>query len=152
MKTQRGVTYLVVLLAIALIGIGLQGASELWSTTIRHQRLAELRWVGQQYVQAIGSYYESSPGTVKTFPRSVEELLQDGRVLFVRRHLRQAYVNPLSGRMDWELVPAPTGGFRGVRVVNAHPETAGRASSMEFVYTSPASLRTAPLHAGVEKK
>jgi type II secretory pathway pseudopilin PulG len=115
MRTQRGFTYLGVLLAIALLGIGLVAASEVWMTTAKRQRIEQLDWVGQQYVQAIGSYYESSPGSVKTFPKSLEDLLEDRRVSFVRRHLRQLYVNPLTGKLDWELIEAPAASIRGVR-------------------------------------
>ena len=116
MQTQRGFTYLGVLLAIALLGLGLTAASGVWVTTARHQRMEQLEWVGQQFVQAIGSYYESSPGRVKAYPRAFEDLLQDKRYASVRRHLRQVYVNPFSGAADWEPIGAPDGGIRGVRV------------------------------------
>jgi len=114
MRPQRGFTYLGVLLAVALIGLGLAVASEVWSTTAHRQRMEQLRWVGQQYVQAIGSYYETTPGPAKVFPKSIEALLEDKRVSFVRRHLRRPFANPLSGRMDWILVRAPDGGIRCV--------------------------------------
>jgi type II secretory pathway pseudopilin PulG len=69
MQEQRGFTYLGVLLAIALLGIGLVAAAEVWTTTAKRQRIEQLDWVGQQYVQAIGGYYESSPGRAKVFPK-----------------------------------------------------------------------------------
>jgi type II secretory pathway pseudopilin PulG len=72
MRKQSGFTRLGVLLAIALIGIGLTAASEVWSTTAKRQRMEQLEWVGQQYVQAIGSYYEASPRG-KAYPRSLED-------------------------------------------------------------------------------
>lgn len=126
-----GFTYLGVLFAIALVGLGLSGASELWSTTARRERLQQLDFVGQQYVQAIGSYYESSPQGARRFPASVEELLLDRRFPFVRRHLRQAYVNPVTGQMDWELVLDARGGVRGV--ATTVPPAGQRR---EFVYAS----------------
>jgi type II secretory pathway pseudopilin PulG len=128
MRPQRGFTYLGVLLAIALLGIGMTAASEVWVTTARRQRMEQLGWVGQQYVQAIGSYYESSPGRVKAYPKTLEELLEDKRYAFVRRHLRQVYVNPFSGAVDWELIRAPDGGIRGI--VPAGPKEGAK----EFVY------------------
>jgi len=114
MRRQSGFTYLGVLLAIALIGIGLAAASEVWFTTARRQRLEQLDWVGQQFVQAIGSYYESTPGRVKSFPSSLQDLLQDNRSITVRRHLRALYVNPMTGTAEWKLVTTPNGGIRGV--------------------------------------
>jgi type II secretory pathway pseudopilin PulG len=131
-RREGGFTYLGLLLAIALLGVGLSAASELWSTTAKRQRQAELAWVGEQYVHAIGSYYESSPGGVKRYPNTIEDLLEDRRVPFVRRHLRQAYVNPMSGRIDWELIAASQGGFRGVRVAEGGIGSA--RASREFVY------------------
>ncbi|RZS58021.1 type II secretion system protein [Sphaerotilus mobilis] len=56
---------------------------------------AELLWVGQQYRQAIESYYNATPGGVKKLPVRVEELLEDKRFPTSRRHLRQAYGDPL---------------------------------------------------------
>ena len=114
-RRQGGFTYLGLLLAIAVLGIALAAASEVWATTAKRQRLAELEWIGNQYVQAIGTFYESSPGAVKQFPRSIEDLLEDRRVPFVRRHLRQPYLNPMAQTKAWEFVLAPDGGIRGIR-------------------------------------
>jgi type II secretory pathway pseudopilin PulG len=116
MRPARGFTYLGVLLAIALLSVGLTAASEVWMTTARRQRMEQLEWVGQQFVLAIGSYYQSSPRGVKAYPRSLEDLLEDKRYPFVRRHLRRVYLSPLTGAADWETVRAPDGGIRGVRV------------------------------------
>ncbi len=116
MRRARGFTYLGVLLAIALLSVGLTAASEVWVTTARRQRMEQLEWIGRQFVLAIGSYYQSSPRRgVKTYPRSLQDLLEDKRYPFVRRHLRQVYLNPFTGADDWELVKAADGGIRGVR-------------------------------------
>ncbi len=56
---------------------------------------AELLWVGQQYRQAIESYYNATPGGVKKLPVKVEDLLEDKRFPTSRRHLRQPYGDPL---------------------------------------------------------
>jgi type II secretory pathway pseudopilin PulG len=133
MRRQEGFTYLGLLLAIALVGLGLTAASEVWVTVARRQRLDQLEFVGQQFVQAIGSYYESSPGGVKKFPKSLDDLLEDRRYPFVRRHLRQAYINPFTGRTDWDLVAGPGEGFLGVRVRVPASNDAGEVAR-EFVY------------------
>lgn len=122
-----------VLLAIALIGIGLAAASEVWSLTARRQRMEQLNWVGGQFVQAIGSYYEGSPHGAKAFPRQLGDLLEDWRLGLRRRHLRQIYAEPFSGAAQWSLMAAPDGGIRGVSV--RVPDIDGGSSVVrEFVY------------------
>jgi type II secretory pathway pseudopilin PulG len=133
MRSQSGFTYLGVLLAIAILGIGLTAASQVWVTTATRQRIEQLNWVGHQYVQAIGSYYEASPGRVKSYPRRLQDLLEDRRFAFVRRHLRQAYVNPLTGVVDWEVIGAGDGGIRGLRARLA-PDSDAASGGREFVY------------------
>jgi type II secretory pathway pseudopilin PulG len=142
-RSQRGFTYLGVLLAIALLGIGIVAVSEAWTTTAKRQRMQQLEWVGQQYVQAIGSYYESSPGNAKSFPKSLEDLLEDRRVPFVRRHLRQLYVNPLSGKLDWELIEVPGLGIRGIRAKEGAQDS-DRQPPRNYVYLTSAVPRPVP--------
>ena len=113
-STQRGFTYLGLLAAVAVLGIGLAAASELWSTTAKRQKLSQLQWTQAQYALAIQSYRESSPGTVKRNPTDLRELLDDRRHLATRRHLRQLYVNPMTGAMDWELTRDSSGGITAV--------------------------------------
>jgi type II secretory pathway pseudopilin PulG len=125
MRKQSGFTYLGVLFAIALLGIGLVGVSEVWVTNARRQRMEQLEWVGQQYVRAIGSYYESTPGAAKAFPKSLQDLLEDKRFVTVRRHLRRVYPNPFTGQADWQLEPAPGGGISGISVAVPGLETGG---------------------------
>jgi type II secretory pathway pseudopilin PulG len=127
---SQGFTYLGVLIALAAIGLSLGAAAEVWSTTARRQRLAQLEFVGGQFVQAIGSYYESSPDGLPRYPPNLEELLADRRFPGVRRHLRRIYLNPFTGSADWELLPARSGGVRGVAITV--PSTMQR---VEFTYT-----------------
>ncbi len=117
-QAAGGFTYVWVLLAIAIMGVGLLAVSEVWVTSARRQRLVELDWIGAQFVQAIGGYYEATPGVIiKTYPLNLQDLLEDRRYLTVRRYLRQIYANPFSGKADWTLVITADGGFSGVRVV-----------------------------------
>lgn len=132
-RRQTGFTYLGLLLAVALIGVGLVAASEVWTTVARRQKLEQLEFVGQQFVQAIGSFYESTPGPVKRYPKTLTDLVEDRRSPVVRRHLRQVYLNPFSGRADWEVIVAADGGVAGVRVVVQAAE-GGKGSAMEHRY------------------
>ena len=42
MRGERGFTYLGVLFAIAVLGLGLSAASEVWVTTAKRQRMEQL--------------------------------------------------------------------------------------------------------------
>lgn len=113
---QGGFTYLWVLCAIAILGISLSVSAELWVTTAQRQKSEQLDWIAAQFTQAIGSYYESSPGSVKIYPQTPDMLLQDERFVTTKRHLRRIYINPLSGQPSWDWIRGIDGGLRGVRV------------------------------------
>jgi type II secretory pathway pseudopilin PulG len=93
---QSGFTYLFVLMLIALIGMGLAAAGTLWSTEAQRAREADLLFVGNQYRQAIRSYYELDPSQPR-LPQSVDDLLEDNRRPDIVRHLRRAYRDPING-------------------------------------------------------
>jgi type II secretory pathway pseudopilin PulG len=137
---DAGFTYLGVLLAIALIGVGLTGASEIWGKRAARERLARMDAIGAEYVSAIAAYRQGTPGiVVNSFPRSFGSLIQDSRFLTVRRYLRREYPNPFTGRADWEIVPAPDGGILGIR---AHVNVDGQDIVREYVYRPPVPLQT----------
>ena len=133
-RRQSGFTYLVQLFAVAVLGIGLVAASEVWVTTAQRQKTEQLKWVGGQFTQAIGSYYESSPGPVKQYPAKLDELLDDRRSPAVRRHLREIYPNPFAGKPDWELVRTADARIMGVRGAAAGHDTRAK---YEFIYRVP---------------
>jgi len=129
-STNRGFAYLAMLFAIAVLGIGLVAASEIWATTVRREKEIELEWAGAQYVAAIGSYYYASPTGAKRYPNDLQELIEDKRYVTLRRHLRSLYPNPLTGARDWELVKASDGLIRGVRA--RRPSDGGEAKAFIF--------------------
>ena len=93
---QSGFTYLLVLMLIALIGMGLAAAGTLWRTESQRDREADLLFIGDQYRQAIRSYYELDPVQPR-LPQSIDDLLEDNRRPNIVRHLRRAYRDPLTG-------------------------------------------------------
>lgn len=120
------------------MGLGLVTVSEMWVATARRQKLEQLDWIGAQFTQAIGSYYEATPGVVvKTYPKSLQDLLQDRRYASIRRHSRQIYANPFDQNGAWTLVLAPDGGIRGIRVSLQDGDT---LIDREYVYRAQASL------------
>lgn len=114
MGAERGFTYIWILFAVALAGIVLAAAGQLWQTEARREKEVELMFVGEQFRQAIGSYYESSPGMPKRYPDSQERLLFDDRFPIPKRHLRKIYFDPMTGKTEWGLIRKPGIGIVGV--------------------------------------
>jgi len=114
---QGGFTYLWLLVAVALIGIGLAATAEVASTVARRARMAQAEWAGTQYAQAIGSYYAFSPSAAKTYPSNLADLLEDRRGPVVRRHLRSLYRNPFDKDGKWESVVGGDARVHGVKLV-----------------------------------
>ncbi|MDP2031420.1 MAG: type II secretion system protein [Thiobacillus sp.] len=112
-SAQTGFSYLFVLMLIALIGFGLALAGTLWSTDAQRAREADLLFIGEQYRQAIRSYYELDSAQPR-LPQSIDELLEDNRRPNIVRHLRRGYRDPLT-RGEFEAIRAPdTNGILGV--------------------------------------
>lgn len=113
-RRQSGFTYLLVLFMVALIGAGLAIAGESWALTRQRERETELLFAGDAIRHAIASYYNSGSGPLRMYPPSLEDLLKDPRFPGIRRHLRQLYPDPFSGKADWVLIKAPQGGIMGI--------------------------------------
>ena len=118
---QRGFTFIGVLILTAVIGIGLAGLGRVWSVQAQRDREQELLFVGDQFRAAILSYSAATPAGKPRYPRDLEDLLDDRRHPVTRRHLRQLYPDPLTGKGDWETVRSPDGGI--VAVHSRHPGT-----------------------------
>jgi type II secretory pathway pseudopilin PulG len=113
-RGEQGFTLAGALIAIGVLGAGLAAYGEIASHAAQREKEQELLFVGHQFRQAIGAYYEGTPGAVKRFPQKLEDLLQDSRLPVPRRHLRKLYADPMTGKPEWSLVAAPEGGIMGV--------------------------------------
>lgn len=141
---QSGFTYLTaLLLLVAVVGAGLASIAEIWSHARQREKEAELLWIGNQFKQAIGLYYQRSPGAVKRYPEKLEDLVEDRRFLTTQRYLRRIYADPMTGKAEWALIAAPAGGFVGVRSLSTkaplrrRSDTAGNYSDWKFIYEPP---------------
>ena len=110
-RRQRGFGLLWALVCVAVMGIYLARVGTVWSTQVQRSREAELLRNGDAIRKAIQSYVRADPAG--TYPRSFDDLLGDPRVSFARRHLRQAYADPMT-QGDWELIRGPQGELYGV--------------------------------------
>jgi type II secretory pathway pseudopilin PulG len=111
----RGVVLLALLLALALSGVALMSAVDVWSLTRQRERETDLLFVGDQYRQAIQRYYYAAPpGGGRVLPASLDALLDDDRYPVAVHHLRRLYPDPITGSTDWGLVHA------GERIVGVY--------------------------------
>jgi type II secretory pathway pseudopilin PulG len=113
-KSNNGFTYIGLLFVIWLLAMNLTLASTLYSFTQQREKERQLIFIGNQFKQAIAQYYQHTPGTVKRYPRNLDDLLQDNRFVNIERHLRKIYIDPMTEKPEWGLVKAPDGGVMGV--------------------------------------
>lgn len=164
-QRQKGFTLIIALIATTIIGIGLASTGEVWSKTKQRELELDLLFVGNQFRQAIADYYERSPGGAKQYPEKLEDLLQDRRYATTQRYLRRIYRDPMTGKADWGIIPAPGGGVMGVysqsketpvktanfSVLNAGFENAPTYGQWQFAYAprapspAPGPATTAPV-------
>ena len=107
---QAGFTYLGILFAVALMGLLLTLAARVWTLTEQREREEQLLWVGDAMRLAIANYYAHG----HRYPNSLKDLLVDDRSPVPVHYLRRPYLDPITNQDDWQLVPAPEGGFKGV--------------------------------------
>lgn len=113
-RQQTGFGYLAALLVIALLGVALAAAGEMWQINRQREQERELLFVGEQFRAAIGRYYKKSPSGAKHFPLHLDDLLEDPRYPNPVRHLRKLYRDPLTGKDEWGLVTVANGEIVGV--------------------------------------
>jgi len=113
-RGEAGFTYIALLIVIAVGGAVLAAVGEIASHAQQREREAELLFTGHQIRDAIGAYYERSPGGAKAYPKALEDLLEDKRMPVVARYLRKVYRDPITGKTDWGFVEGPGGTIMGV--------------------------------------
>jgi len=114
-----------VLVAVIITGMFAEIATQYSSHARVMDREAELLFRGAAYREAIRSYYESGK-SVKTYPRSLDDLLSDPRAIH-KHHLRNLYSDPFdSEKSGWKLIRSNDGGISGVASQNTgHPLKTG---------------------------
>lgn len=152
---QQGFTLIAVLVAMLLLALGTTQVTTVAAQQAQREREEQLLRIGLAYQQAIGLYYENSPGTVKRWPREVADLLEDRRFVTLKRYLRKAYTDPLGTGQDWGFVRAADGGIQGVYSQSAlrpirsaaielqglNLPAAQQYQQWQFVYTPKSSTR-----------
>ena len=111
---QRGVSYLALLLAVAITNGALAAGATVWSQWQRRERETQLLWAGEQIRRAIAAYSQAASEQGAGLPRSLQDLLLDPRTPAQRRFLRQIYEDPMTRTHDWGLIRNPQGRLVGV--------------------------------------
>ncbi|HET9645393.1 MAG TPA: hypothetical protein VFP68_19020 [Burkholderiaceae bacterium] len=111
---ERGFTFVVVLVLLALTALGVSLAGPIWYEQMRREHERELLRIGTMYAKALRDYHDANPGSDKQYPQQLEQLLTDTRFVGMRRHLRKLYPDPLSPARPWGLMRDPQGGIVGV--------------------------------------
>jgi|SRR2546426_295685 len=113
-QEERGVTYLLVMLAVVLMGISVTVAAKQWKAVVQREKEADLLARGIEIQAALALYSaQQKKGRVgftgEIYPLTLEELTKQPKPA-----LRKAYKDPVTGN-DWEYVRDPTGRIKGVR-------------------------------------
>lgn len=130
-----GFAYVALLIVLAGVALGALRVAE--SARVARQRESEqqLLFVGRQYRAAIARYTARDAGPLRGPPRTLGDLLTDERIPVPEHDLRRLYADPMTGRVDWELLRDAKGGIVGVRSRSrrAPLQTAGfRAEEADF--------------------
>ena len=104
---EKGSIYIWMLFTVTIAGILLAATGQVWQVKAQREREKELLLVGEQFRQAVMSYYNSVSGGDKKYPQSLEDLLLDKRGPSPERHLRKIFLDPMTKTTEWGLVEEP---------------------------------------------
>jgi type II secretory pathway pseudopilin PulG len=97
-RAERGFTLAAVLVILTIIAIVIANTvPQVWSDLMHRQRDIQTIWVMKQYARAIQGF-QTAHGAP---PTKLDDLKRQTKP----RVLRQLYPDPLTGKMDWILVP-----------------------------------------------
>lgn len=109
-RSERGFTYLGLLILVAIIGIASAASLQAGAALQRRAAEEELLDIGMEFRNALISYANATPVGQRRTPSSLQDLLKDPRYPNPRRHLRKLYADPLTGKEEWGVIEAQDGG------------------------------------------
>ena len=123
------------IVAIFLILLALSVAAPKVAQNLKRDREVETVRRGNQYVRAIQLYYRKMNST---YPASMDQLEKSNNIRF----LRQRYVDPMTGKVDWRLIhvgeaKTTVKGFFGQPLVGLAPGLGSAAGMSSGVGTQP---------------
>jgi len=112
---ERGLVLLAILIFILTTTLAASALVVSYKTQTQREKEEQLLFIGAQFRKAIASYYNTvPPGGARALPQSLEALLNDHRFPTPIQHLRQIYVDPMTGQPNWDLIH-DNAGIVGVR-------------------------------------
>jgi hypothetical protein len=103
-----------ILFLIAGLGVAMAAIGSMWHTLAQREKERELLFIGEEFRQAIQSFWRAPAGGVPRLPKDFDELLSDPRFPNTVRHLRRVYRDPMSGETEWGVVKDVDGGITAV--------------------------------------
>lgn len=97
-QAQGGFTYILLLWWVAISGVLLAALGQQWLLESRRQKEAEFVFRGTEIGKALGSFQDATPNGQLPAPLSLTELLEDKRGPKTLRHLRQLWLDPITGK------------------------------------------------------
>jgi len=105
MLNQRGLTYLMALMLVMVMGIMLGMIGQTWKSVMQREREKELIFRLSQIKEAMENWYDPKfppPGGHKVVPLTkLDDLLQDPSSLTKVRYLRRPYTDPMAPDKKW---------------------------------------------------
>lgn len=114
-RGERGFTYILMLIALVVMGIMAGTASQSAYYSLQKDRESQLLFTGHAYYSAIRQFHQTNG----YYPRSLNDLVKDPNSVH-RVHIRQLYPDPmqtpqdLAGDAGWRLILSADGGIAGV--------------------------------------
>jgi type II secretory pathway pseudopilin PulG len=109
-----GFTYIGLLIAVVVLGVALSAVGVVWRTHAQREREQELLFIGRQFESAVASYYGSTGGGIRQYPKDINDLLEDKRWPEPKHHLRKLYTDPMTGAQDWTILGIEGFGITGI--------------------------------------
>jgi type II secretory pathway pseudopilin PulG len=133
-KGERGFTLagVIVILTIMMI-FAAYTVPRQWSVILQRDRDKQTIFIMRQYATAISAFQDKN----KTWPVSMDQL-KDARTPRFLRGPKDGYIDPLTGQVDWLIIPASAVGATGQPL----PTPGNQPGSQ--TQTAPAAPTTAP--------
>ncbi|MBH0185441.1 MAG: type II secretion system protein [Nitrospira sp.] len=106
---ESGFSYIMLMIAILVMGVAMSVAARQWKVMVQREQEADLLAKGIEIQNALALYSATKKAGRVMPPQTLVELTKQPKPF-----LRKVYLDPV-GRVEWDLLRAPTGGIMGVR-------------------------------------